>query len=175
MCQHLADNVQRTMQHAIEVEEKIPLDQVRLSVVYLLGSSSMLFSQKFLRVPQLTSHTVTIIVLGSKWSDFFLNSAKLVPANHGDLKVLVICLAVVFGGCLGDQFWWGVWWHCWQVAECEGHTQPSGDAHDLPPGRRRHVPQHHPHQSPTGTCMCVCRLWFKHSKSHIQRFKLAMS
>ena len=50
MCQHLADNVQRTMQHAIEVEEKIPLDQVRLSVVYLLGGSSMLYSQKFLRV-----------------------------------------------------------------------------------------------------------------------------
>ena len=35
--------------------------------------------------------------VGSKLSDFFLNSAKLVPANHGDLKVLVICLAVVFG------------------------------------------------------------------------------
>ena len=30
MCQHLADNVHRTMQHAIEVEEKIPLDQVCL-------------------------------------------------------------------------------------------------------------------------------------------------
>ena len=32
MCQHLADNVHRTMQHAIEVEEKIPLDQVCPSV-----------------------------------------------------------------------------------------------------------------------------------------------
>ncbi len=29
MCQHLAGNVSRTMKHAIEVEEKIPLDQVR--------------------------------------------------------------------------------------------------------------------------------------------------
>ena len=28
MCQHLADNVLRTMTHALEVEEKIPLDQV---------------------------------------------------------------------------------------------------------------------------------------------------
>lgn len=28
MCQHLADNVRRTIQHAIEVEEKTPLDQV---------------------------------------------------------------------------------------------------------------------------------------------------
>ncbi len=28
MCQHLADNVRRTMTHALEVEEKVPLDQV---------------------------------------------------------------------------------------------------------------------------------------------------
>ena len=44
MCQHLADNVQRTMQHAIEVEEKIPLDQVRLSVCVPGLSVSLIYS-----------------------------------------------------------------------------------------------------------------------------------
>ena len=39
MCQHLADNVHRTMQHAVEVEEKIPLDQVGLSVCQSVGLS----------------------------------------------------------------------------------------------------------------------------------------